>query len=151
MVLIILTGSAAFSQILAFIGVTAGITNMVLGLQVDPMVVLILMQIVLFVLGMFLEQTSILLVTIPIFMPIVIAFGWDPIWFGALMLLNLELATLSPPFGLSLFVMKGIASPGTTIIDIYKAALPFVGINILIMALMIFFPNIVLWLPSMMK
>jgi tripartite ATP-independent transporter DctM subunit len=151
MVLIILTGSAAFSQILAFTGVTSGITKLALDLQVNPIIVLIMMQLVLFFLGMFLEQTSILLVTIPIFMPIVVALGWDPVWFGAIMLLNLELATLSPPFGLSLFVMKGIASPDTTIIDIYKAALPYVGINILVMAAMIAFPDIVLWLPSMMK
>jgi tripartite ATP-independent transporter DctM subunit len=151
MVLIILTGSAAFSQILAFIGVTAGITNLAMGLDVHPIVVLIMMQLVLFFLGMFLEQTSILLVTIPVFMPIVIAFGWDPVWFGAIMLLNLELATLSPPFGLCLFVMKGIAPPDTTIVDIYKAALPYVGINILIMALMVIFPDIVLLLPNMMK
>lgn len=151
MVFVILTGSAAFGQILAYSGVTAGITNAALGLPVDPLVILILMQLVVFFLGMFLEQTSILLVTIPIFMPIVSALGFDPIWFGAIMLLNLELATLSPPFGLSLFVMKGIAPPGTRMMEIYKAALPYVGINVFVMALMMLFPQIVLWLPSMMK
>ena len=72
-------------------------------------------------------------------MPIVTALGLDPIWFGAIMLLNLQLATLSPPFGLSLFVMKGIAPPETTIMDIYKAAMPYVGINILVMGLMMLF------------
>lgn len=151
MVLVILTGSAAFSQILAYIGVTAGITEFALALDVHPILILVLMQLVLFFLGMFLEQTSILMVTIPIFMPIVNAMGWDPIWFGAIMLLNLELATLSPPFGLCLFVMKGIASAGTTMADIYKAALPYVGINILVMAAIILFPAIVLWLPGLMR
>jgi len=151
MVLIILTGSAAFSQVLAYVGVTAGVTQLALALQVHPIFVLILMQAVVFFLGMFLEQTSILLVTIPIFMPIVIGLGWDPVWFGAILLLNLELATLSPPFGLSLFVMKGIAPAGTSIGDIYRAALPFVGINILVMGMMIFVPEIVLWLPGFMK
>lgn len=151
MVFMILTGSAAFGQILAYSGVTAGITNLALQLPVEPIIVLILMQLVVFFMGMFLEQTSILLVTIPIFMPIVSAIGFDPVWFGAIMLLNLELATLSPPFGLSLFVMKGIASADTNIMDIYKAAMPYVGINVLVMALMMLFPQIVLWLPSMMK
>ncbi len=151
MVLMILTGSAAFSQILAFVGVTAGMTQLTLGLDVHPIMVLILMQAVVFFLGMFLEQTSILLVTTPIFMPIVTALGWDPVWFGAILLLNLELATLSPPFGLALFVMKGISSPDISIMDIYKAALPYVAINIVIMALMIIFPEIVLWLPGYMK
>ena len=151
MVLIILTGSAAFSQVLAFTGVTSGITNLAVGLPVHPIVILILMQIVLLFLGMFIEQTSIVLVTIPIYMPIVNSLGWDPVWFGAIMLLNLELATISPPFGLSLFVMKGIAPPDTSMGDIYRAAIPFVGLNLVVMALMIIFPAIVLWLPSLMK
>jgi len=151
MVMIILTGSAAFGQVLAFIGVTSGVTKMVLDLSVDPIFVLIMMQLVLLFLGMFLEQTSILMVTVPLFMPIVLALGWDPVWFGAIMLLNLELATLSPPFGLALFVMKGIASPDTTMGDIYRAALPYVGLNLVVMAIMIIFPDVVLWLPSLMN
>ncbi|WP_347312083.1 TRAP transporter large permease [Defluviimonas sp. SAOS-178_SWC] len=150
MVLIILSGSAAFSQLLAFSGVTSGITRLALGLDVHPVILLILMQAVVFVLGMFLEQTSIVMVTVPIFMPIVAAMGWEPVWFGAIMLLNLELATLSPPFGLSLFVMKGIVSRDTTMMDIYLAVLPFVAINLVVMGIIIAFPAIVLWLPSIM-
>jgi tripartite ATP-independent transporter DctM subunit len=151
MILLVLTGSAAFSQLLSFSGVTPGITEAAVALQVHPIVVLILMQLVVMVLGMFIEQTAIVLVTIPIFMPIVSAMGWDPIWFGAIMMLNLEMATITPPFGLSLFVMKGIAPAGTTVGDVYHAALPFIGLNILVMALMILFPDIVLWLPAQMK
>ena len=151
MVLVILTGSAAFSQLLSFSGVTPGITKLATDLPVDPIVVLILMQLVVIMLGMFIEQTSIVMVTIPIFMPIVGAMGWDPIWFGAIMMLNLEMATISPPFGLSLFVMKGIASRGTTMMDVYRAALPFVALNLIVMALMIAFPAIVLWLPGLMR
>ena len=150
MVLVILTGSAAFSQLLSFSGVTSGITNLATDLPVNPLIVLLMMQIVVIFLGMFIEQTSIVMVTIPIFMPIVTAMGWDPIWFGAIMMLNLEMATISPPFGLSLFVMKGIASPSTTMGDIYRAALPFVGLNLVVMALMIAFPKIVTWLPGLM-
>jgi tripartite ATP-independent transporter DctM subunit len=151
MVLIILTGSAAFGQFLSFSGVTPALTQLAVNLPVEPIVVLILMQVVVVFLGMFIEQTSIVMVTIPIFMPIVAAMGWDPVWFGAIMLLNLELATISPPFGLSLFVMKGIASPGTTMSDLYRAALPFVGLNFLVMGLMISFPPLVLWLPGLMR
>jgi tripartite ATP-independent transporter DctM subunit len=151
MVLIVLTGSAAFSQVLSFSGVTAAITELATGRDIHPIIVLILMQAVVMVLGMFIEQTSIVLVTIPIFMPIVEAMRWDPIWFGAIMMLNLEMATITPPFGLSLFVMKGIAPPGTTMGEVYRAALPFIGLNIMVMALMIMFPDIVLWLPTQMK
>jgi len=151
MVLIILTGSAAFSQILAFTGVTGGITRLAVSLPVHPIIVLILMQLVLLFMGMFIEQTSIVMVTIPVFMPIAHAFGWDPIWFGAIMLLNLEIATLSPPFGLSLFVMKGIAPAGTTMGDIYRAAIPFVLLNLVVMAVMMVLPAVVLWLPGLMR
>ncbi len=151
MVLVILTGSAAFSQLLGFSGVTPAITKLATDLPVDPIIVLILMQLVVIFLGMFIEQTSIVLVTIPIFIPIVRTMGWDPVWFGAMLVLNLEMATITPPFGLALFVMKGIASPDTTIGDIYRAALPFIVLNLVLMALMISFPQTVLWLPGLME
>ena len=150
MVLMILTASAAFSQLLSFSGVTPALTRLATDLPVDPIMVLILMQVVVIFLGMFIEQTSIIMITIPIFMPIVRAMGWDPVWFGAIMMLNLEMATISPPFGLSLFVMKGVATPGTTMGDIYRAALPFIALNLIVMALMIALPAIVLWLPGLM-
>jgi tripartite ATP-independent transporter DctM subunit len=150
MVLIILTGSAGFSQLLSFSGVTTAITAFATDLPVHPLVLLLLMQLVVVLLGMFLEQTSIVLVTIPIFLPIIAAMGWDPVWFGTIMMLNLEMATITPPFGLSLFVMKGITPSHYTIGDIYKAAIPFILINILLMGLMIAFPQIVMWLPDLM-
>jgi tripartite ATP-independent transporter DctM subunit len=150
MILIILTGSAGFSQLLSFSGVTSAITSFATDLPVHPLVLLILMQLVVMFLGMFLEQTSIVLVTIPIFLPVIKVMGWDPIWFGTIMMLNLEMATITPPFGLSLFVMKGIAPSDVSIGDIYRAAVPFILINIILMGLMILFPGIVLWLPSLM-
>jgi tripartite ATP-independent transporter DctM subunit len=150
MILIILTGSAGFSQLLSFSGATSAITRLAGDLPVDPIVLLIMMQLIVMFLGMFIEQTSIVLVTIPIFLPIVKQMGWDPIWFGIIMMVNLEMATITPPFGLSLFVMKGIAPKNTTMGDIYKAAIPFILINILLMGLMIAMPELVLWLPSFM-
>jgi tripartite ATP-independent transporter DctM subunit len=150
MVLVILTGSAAFGQLLSFSGVTPAITKLAAGAALDALVILILMQLIVLILGMFIEQVSIVMVTIPIFMPIVIAMGWDPVWFGAILVLNLEMATISPPFGMSLFVMKGVASAETTMNDIYKSVIPFVGLNLIVMAAMIAFPDIVLWLPGLM-
>lgn len=151
MILIILTGSAAFSQLLSFSGVTGAITSLAGDLPVHPLVLLILMQLIVMFLGMFIEQTSIVLVTIPIFLPIVHQMGWDPIWFGIIMMVNLEMATITPPFGLSLFVMKGIAPRNTTMGDIYRAAIPFILINMLLMGIMIAMPDIVLWLPNQMN
>lgn len=151
MILIILTGSAAFSQLLSFSGATTAITSLANDLPVHPLVLLVLMQLIVMFLGMFIEQTSIVLVTIPIFLPIVHHMGWDPIWFGIIMMVNLEMATITPPFGLSLFVMKGIATKDTTMGDIYRAAVPFILINILLMGIMIAWPEMVLWLPNQMK
>ena len=150
MVLMLLTGATAFSQVLAFSGATAKITEMTVSLRLPPLVMLILMQVVVFIMGMLMNQTPIMMITLPIFMPIVRSLGWNPIWFGAIMLLNLEMATISPPFGLSLFVMKGVAPPHITMSDIYRSVIPFLLVNILIMVLMIAFPPVVLWLPGLM-
>ena len=88
--------------------------------------------------------------TVPIYLPIITSFGYSEIWFGAIMLLNMQMASTSPPFGLQLFVMKGVAPADTKMSDIYKAALPFLGCDSVVMLLMIFFPPLVLWLPNMM-
>ena len=151
MIFMILTGSTAFSQILAYTGATQGLTQLAIGLPVVPMVLLIMMQLVLLFMGMLIEQISIMMVTVPIFMPIVAAMGWNPIWFGAIFLLNMEMAAISPPFGVALFVMKGVAPPDTTMGDIYRAGIPFLLLNLVVMALMMFFPQVVLWLPGMMR
>ena len=83
-------------------------------------------------------------------MPIINALNFDPVWFAAMMLLNMEMATTSPPFGLALYVMKGVAPPDTTMGDIYRGALPFLGCDLAAMAVMMLFPAVVLWLPTLM-
>ena len=148
MILIILTGSAGFAQLLGFSGSTAAITEWATTLPVHPLVLLAMMMLIVMVVGMFLEQTSIIMVTMPIFLPVVQTMGWDPVWFGIIMMVNLEMDTIMPPAGLSLFVMKGIAPKGTTMGDIYRAAVPFIFIHLTLMGLMILFPSISLWLPS---
>ena len=97
------------------------------------------------------EPVSIMLITIPIFMPVVTSLGFDPIWFAVVMLMNIEVATISPPFGLVLFVMKGVSPPDTTMGDVYYAALPFNFIIILSMCIVIAFPSIALFLPGLMR
>ena len=81
-----------------------------------------------------------MMITVPIFMPVIHALGFDPVWFGVIYLLNMEIATTSPPFGMTLFVMKGVTPPDTTMRDIYLAALPFVYCDLVVMALMMVFP-----------
>jgi tripartite ATP-independent transporter DctM subunit len=145
-ILMIITGSAAFSQILVFSGAIGGFTKWVVGLPVPPILLLIAMQLVVLFLGCFMDQVAIMMITLPIFMPVINLLGINPVWFGVLYLLNLEIATISPPFGMSLFVMKGVAPADTKMMEIYTAALPFIGMDILVMTLMITFPGIVLWL-----
>lgn len=148
MILMIFTGSSAFSQILAFSGATKGMVELAMTLPVSPIILLIGTQIMLLFMGMFMEQLSILMITLPIFMPLTVVFGWNPLWFGLMMLINMGIANLSPPFGVLLFVMKGVSPPGTTMGDIYRAAIPFVIMDFIVIALVMAFPQIALWLPS---
>ena len=148
---IIIAGAAAFSQILSFCGATAGLTGMVTTLNVSPIAVIILMQFVVLFLGGFMDTVAIMMITLPIFIPIVKTLGFDSVWFVVLFLINIEMAGTSPPFGLSLFVMKGVAPKDTTMGDIYKAALPFLGCDLVVMIMIMAMPTIALWLPSLMK
>jgi tripartite ATP-independent transporter DctM subunit len=150
MIFAILSASVGFSQIMAYTGATGQIVDYILTLSLPPMTLIIAMQVLMLFMGTFLESMPIMMITIPIFMPIIEALKINPIWFGAIMLLNMEMAQISPPFGLGLFVMKAVAPPGTTMRDIYMAALPFLGCDLVAMALMLIFPSLVLWLPSMM-
>jgi TRAP-type mannitol/chloroaromatic compound transport system permease large subunit len=112
--------------------------------------VIITMMLILFVLGMFFDPAGIVLLTAPIFFPIVISLGFDPLWFAILFVINMELAYLTPPFGFNLFYMKAVAPPSITMMDIYKSQTPFVLLMLLGLALCMIFPGIITWLPSMM-
>jgi len=139
----IMAAATGFSQILAFSGATRGLLDAVLGLQVSPIVLVIGMNLIVLFLGCFMDQIAIMLITLPIFMPIVNSLGLDPVWFAIIMLVNLETALMTPPFGLLLFIMKGVAPANTTFGQIYGAAMPYVVLNIVAMALLIAFPGIV--------
>ena len=151
MMFMILTGSTAFSQILAFTGASQGLIELAVSLPLSPLFILIAIQLVLLLLGTFMEPLTIMMVTLPIFMPIVNRLGFDPLWFGTIMLLNMEMATTSPPFGLALFVMKGVAPEETRMQDIFSSAVPFLLCDLVAMIIMMAFPQVVLWLPGLMK
>ena len=150
MVFMIILASKTFSQLLAFSGATLGLVEFVTSLGISRIALLIAIQFVLIFLGMFMEQVSIMMITIPIFMPIVKAVGMDPIWFGMIFLLTLEMGLTTPPFGLLLFVMKGIVPTETTMAEICLAAVPFLICDLIAMVLMVCFPIIPLWLPGLM-
>lgn len=149
MAYLIVFGSATFSQLLAFSGASRGLVNWATSFDLAPLAMLLVMFAVLLLLGMFMEQISMMLLTVPIFFPLAQTLGFDPIWFGLIMLLALEISFTTPPFGLLLFVMKGVAPKGTTMQQIYTSAFPFIGCSLLLVALLIAFPQLALWLPSL--
>lgn len=148
MAYLIVFGSATFSQLLAFSGASRGLVNWAISFELAPIAMLLVMFAVLLILGMFMEQISMMLLTVPIFFPLALTLNFDPIWFGLIMLLALEISFTTPPFGLLLFVMKGVAPKGTTMRVIYTSAFPFIGCSLLLVALLIAFPQLALWLPS---
>lgn len=150
MMFMIMMGSKAFSQILAFTGASVGFIEFLTGFSISPMITLIIMQIILLILGCLMDAVSIMMITLPIFMPIVKELGFDPVWFGVIFLINVDLSGLTPPFGLSLFTMKGVA-PNFSMREIINAAIPFVLLDLMAMGLIMIFPSIALWLPSVMR
>ena len=149
MVMFVVIASSTFSQILAISGATAGLVGWVSGLDVSPTVILIAMFLLLLIMGMFMDQVSIMLLTVPIFFPLAQSLGFDLIWFGIVVLLSLEISGVTPPFGLGLFVMLGVAPKGTTLGDVSKAVMPFVGCDLICFVLLTLFPTIALFLPNL--
>ena len=148
-ILLIISGAMTFSQILAFSGASRYIAEFAISLPVAPIMLIISMQVLLIFLGMFMGSVSMIMVTMPIFMPIVLVLGFDPVWFGLITLINMEIASTTPPVGIGLFVMKTVA-PETKMSDIYKAGLPFLGCDLATVILIMVFPFLALWLPSLM-
>jgi tripartite ATP-independent transporter DctM subunit len=148
MILLIMASSSAFTQVLAFSGVNQGMTQWIMGLAVPPIVTVIGIQLLIMLLGCFMPSMGIVVIILPLFGPIVTALGLDMVWFAILTMVNCEMGAITPPFGNVLFVMKGVAPAGTTLVDVYKAALPLCVINIVTMLIILFFPATALWLPS---
>lgn len=151
MMLMIIVGSTTFSQILAFSGASTGLISYAMSFDFGFYAILALMFLVLIILGMFMDQLSIMMLTLPIFMPLASSYGFDPIWFGVIMLLALELSLATPPFGLLLFVMVGVSPPGTTIGQVAWAAAPYIACTLLLVLILAVFPELALWLPGMMR
>jgi tripartite ATP-independent transporter DctM subunit len=151
MVFMIIGASSTFSMILAYTGASKGLLGLIEGLQLHPIVILIIMQVIIGFMGCFMDGVSIMMICLPVFMPISNTLGFDPIWFGVLFLINIEMGQLTPPFGMLLFVMKGVAPKDITMEQIIWASVPYMFFDVLIMVLIMVFPSIALWLPGVMK
>jgi tripartite ATP-independent transporter DctM subunit len=151
MILFIIMASTTFSQILSFSGATSGMVSLITAAGADPFMVLLAMILMLIVLGCFIDQVSMVMITVPLFIPVANAVGIDLIWLGVVYLITMEMAFLTPPFGLLLFVMKGIAPESVGIKTVYRAAMPFLAMMFTVLVLVLIFPGIGLWLPSLMR
>ncbi len=145
MVLLIVSGAVAFTQILAYTGATEGLIMAIVELTIEPKYIIIIMIASIVFLGMFMGPLPIMLITLPVFIPVVLEFGFDPIWFAAMYLVAIETGSTTPPLGAALFVMKAVAPPDTTMNDIYKAAFPFILCDLLVILILFTFPEIVIW------
>ena len=150
MVFLILMNSTVFSQMLAFSGASKGLIEWVTSYELHRLMILLLMFFVLILLGMFMDATSMMLITVPIFFPLAHALGFDLIWYGLFVLITIEMAGTTPPFGLLLYVMLGVAPKGTTLIQVAKAAFPFLVCDAILILILVVFPDLAMWLPSLM-
>ncbi len=150
MVFFIIMSSTVFSQLLAFSGGSAGLLEWATGFEISKYWVLLLMFFILIALGMFMDAVSMMLITVPIFFPLAQQLGFDLIWFGLFVLMTFEMAGTTPPFGLLLYVMLGVAPKGTTLFQVASAAFPFLICDAILIVILIFWPGLALWLPSLM-
>jgi tripartite ATP-independent transporter DctM subunit len=150
MILFIILGATTFSQILSFSGATDGLVAAILGQGLSPLAVVALMMLTLIFLGIFVDQVSMMLITLPVFMPLVFRLGIDPIWFGVLFLICMQLGLLLPPHGLLLMTMRGVAPPEVTFAHIFRAVVPYVLMSLVLLGLIIMAPGVATWLPRLL-
>jgi len=146
----ILVGSSVFSQLLAFSGASNGFMAWATGLSDNRYLLLLFMFCVLLVLGMFMDQVSMMLIAVPVMFPLATQLGFDPVWFGIVFLMAMEMSLTTPPFGLLLFIVKGMAPPGTSFGQVVTAAFPFLVADAVLVLLLVLFPALALWLPGQM-
>ena len=148
MILWIVVGAGIFVHIYTAVGAQELVKQVIVSLPVSPFVILVGIQLTFFIMGCFLDPTGIIMLTAPIFVPVAVHLGWDPVWFGILYAVNMEMGFLTPPFGVNLFYLKGIVPKEISMADIYRAIVPFVGLQAIGLVLVIIFPPIATWLPN---
>jgi len=149
-ILFIILGATTFSQILSFSGATDGLVAAILGQGLTPFMLVAMMMLILIFLGIFVDQVSMMLITLPVFMPLVLKLGIDPVWFGVLFLICMQLGLLLPPHGLLLMTMRGVAPPEVTTAHIFRAVVPYVIMSLLLLGLLLLLPAVATWLPNLL-
>jgi tripartite ATP-independent transporter DctM subunit len=150
MFLWIILAALCFSAVYDGLGAVRAIENILLNTwEFDPWMILILMLLSFVVMGTFLDDTAMLVIVAPLYVPLVIKLGFNPIWFGILYTMTCQIAYITPPFGYNLFLMRALAPPEVTLVDIYRSIVPFVAMMMISVILILIFPQIALWLPNL--
>ena len=149
MILFIIVGATTFSQILSFSGASNGIVSLIVGHGLTKNVIIADMMLILIFLGIFVDQVSMMLITLPIFMPVVQKLGIDLVWFGVMYLICMQLGLMLPPHGLLLMTMKGVAPPQITMSHIFRSVVPYIMLSLVLLALVFFLPAVAVWLPNL--
>ena len=145
----IILAALAFGAVFDGLGAGRALENLFVGqLGLNPWVIIILMQLSFLLMGTFLDDTAMLVIVAPLYVPLVKALGFDLVWYGVLYTITCQIAYMTPPFGYNLFLMKAMAPPNISIIDIYRSVIPFVFVMVLALVLVMVFPEIALWLPE---
>ncbi len=144
----IILGASVFSNFHLLMGVQGMVSDFTQGLDLPPLMIILLMQLVMLLLGFIIDEFIIVLVCAPLFTPVVVALGYDPVWFGVLMIINIAIAVQTPPYGFALFYLKGIAPPDIKMQEIYRSVLPFISVKVAVLMLCLLFPEMVMWLPN---
>jgi tripartite ATP-independent transporter DctM subunit len=150
MILFIIVGATTFSQILSFSGASTGLVELITNQGLRPLAVIAGMMLILIFLGVFVDQVSMMMITLPIFMPLVQRFGIDQVWFGVMFLICMQMGLLLPPHGMLLMTMKGVAPAEVTMGHLFRAVTPFVVMSVLMLVLVFFVPAVAVWLPQML-
>ena len=148
MVVWIIMAVTIFTNVYNALGAPTIINHIVTLLPVGGFGVILIMQLSIFLLGMIMDDIAIILLCTPIYLPIVTSLGFDPLWFGVLFMVNMQCAWLTPPYGFNLFYMRAITPSEITMGDIYRSVIPFIGLQVILLVLVMFFPQIALWLPA---
>ena len=141
-------GATAMIGVYNLAGGPAFIRELFTGLDIPALGIIFLMMAILFVLGCIMDWVGICLLTMPIFVPIVRELGYDGVWFGVLFCLNMQLSYLTPPFGPAAFYLKGVAPPEISLSDIFSSMWPFLFLQACVLAVVVLFPDVALWLPK---
>jgi tripartite ATP-independent transporter DctM subunit len=150
MIYLVLIAAGFFTAVFTRMGGGRVVRDLFLGMPFEPVVILVLMLLFVFIMGMFIDWLGIIMISVPLFTPIAQSLGYDPIWFSLMIMMVLQTSFMTPPFAYSIFYLKGISPPEVKTTDIYKGVMPFLGLQVLAVVLLYVFPQIILWLHRYM-